>query len=132
VNLHLDVSINYQLNRWLSAMTSQALTDVAEAAARVSNYDQFTGEFLALAGKLLGQGRRRDAAFCLPPGDERKTPTRTRFLRFPFSRPGYDWQARPGSGVFALDIYRCPVRDYLASQGEEESASSGHSARRCR
>ena len=42
------------------------------------------------------------------------------FLRFPFSRPGYDWQARPGAGAFTLDIYRCPVRDYLASQGEEE------------
>ena len=42
------------------------------------------------------------------------------FLRFPFSRPGYDWQARPGDGAFALDIYRCPVRDYLRSQGEEE------------
>lgn len=42
------------------------------------------------------------------------------FLRFPFSRPGYDWQARPEVGAFALDIYRCPVRDYLRSQGEEE------------
>ena len=42
------------------------------------------------------------------------------FLRFPFSRPGYNWQARPEAGAFALDIYRCPVRDYLASQGEEE------------
>jgi len=35
VNLHPDVSINYQLNRWLSAMTPQALTDVAE------HHDQF-------------------------------------------------------------------------------------------
>jgi hypothetical protein len=42
------------------------------------------------------------------------------FLRFPFSRPGYDWQTRPEAGAFALDIYRCPVRDYLRSQGEED------------
>ncbi|HTQ22309.1 alpha/beta fold hydrolase [Mycobacterium sp.] len=87
VNLHPDGSINYQLNRWLSAMTPQALTDVAEVAVGISNYDQFIGEFLALADKLLAQGRRRDAAFCLraadfflPVGDERKTPTQTRFL----------------------------------------------------
>ncbi len=87
VNLHPDVSINYQLNRWLSAMTPQALSDVAEVAARVSTYEEFTGEFLALGDKLLAQGRQRDGAFCLraaeffmPAEDKRKTPTRTRFL----------------------------------------------------
>ena len=42
------------------------------------------------------------------------------FLRYPFGRPGYDWQARPEPGVFALDIYRCPVYDYLKSQGADQ------------
>ena len=42
------------------------------------------------------------------------------FLRFPFSRPGYDWQARSEPGAFVLDVHRCPVRDYLKSQGQEK------------
>ena len=42
------------------------------------------------------------------------------FLRYPFSRPGYDWQARQEPGAFALDIYRCPVYDYLKSQGADQ------------
>jgi hypothetical protein len=42
------------------------------------------------------------------------------FLRYPFSRPGYDWQARPEPDAFALDIYRCPVYDYLKSQGADQ------------
>jgi hypothetical protein len=41
-------------------------------------------------------------------------------LRYPFNRPGYQWQARPQSDRFALDIYRCPVYDYLQSQGADE------------
>jgi hypothetical protein len=41
-------------------------------------------------------------------------------LRYPFSRPGYDWQARLEPGAFALDIYRCPVYDYLKSQGADQ------------
>lgn len=42
------------------------------------------------------------------------------FLRFPFNRPGYDWQSRSKPGSMEIDFYRCPVRDYLASEGEEE------------
>ena len=42
------------------------------------------------------------------------------FLRFPFSRPGYDWKAwTEDSGAYAIDFYRCPMRDYMKSQGEE-------------
>jgi hypothetical protein len=43
------------------------------------------------------------------------------FLRFPFNRPGYEWKAwTERSGAFAIDFYRCPMRDYMRSQGEEE------------
>jgi L-2-amino-thiazoline-4-carboxylic acid hydrolase len=43
------------------------------------------------------------------------------FLRYPFSRPGYDWKAwTEDSGAYAIDFYRCPMRDYMRSQGEEE------------
>lgn len=42
------------------------------------------------------------------------------FLTYPFSRPGYDWKVCPEPDTFAVDIFRCPVRDYFHSQGEEE------------
>ncbi len=42
------------------------------------------------------------------------------FLRFPFNRPGYDWKANSKPDSMEIDFFRCPVRDYLASEGEEE------------
>lgn len=42
------------------------------------------------------------------------------FLRYPFSRPGYDWKVLPEPCTFAVNIYRCPVYDYLKTQGEAE------------
>lgn len=42
------------------------------------------------------------------------------FLRYPFSRPGYDWKILPEKGTFAVDIYRCPVHDYFKAIGKEE------------
>jgi pimeloyl-ACP methyl ester carboxylesterase len=85
--LHDDVSVNFQLNRWLSWMTPQAVTDVAAIAPRIHGYADFTSAFLELGDRLLAEGRRLDAAFCyraveffLMPGDERKAPARQRFL----------------------------------------------------
>lgn len=42
------------------------------------------------------------------------------FLRFPFNSPGYESQVRYEPDSTATDFFRCPVRDYLASEGEEE------------
>lgn len=42
------------------------------------------------------------------------------FLRYPFSRPGYDWKILSQEGPFELDIYRCPVHDYFKRIGKEE------------
>lgn len=39
------------------------------------------------------------------------------FLRFPFNPPGYLFEDRPEPQGRALDMYRCPVADYLASHG---------------
>jgi hypothetical protein len=85
--LYPDVSVNFQLNRWLGWMTPQALPDMAAAAARVRGYTDLTSAFLDLADRLLGEQRRLDAAFCyraaefyLLPGDQRRAPARRRFL----------------------------------------------------
>ena len=40
-------------------------------------------------------------------------------LRYPFSRPDYDWKVHPDPDAFAVDFYRCPVFDYFKTQGEE-------------
>lgn len=85
--LHPDVSVNLELNRWLSWMTPQALPDVAAAAARVRGYADFTAAFLELAERLQAEGRELDAAFAyraadfyLLPGDQRRTAARRHFL----------------------------------------------------
>ena len=43
-------------------------------------------------------------------------------LRYPFSRPDYDWKVQPDPDAFAVDFYRCPVFDYFQTQGEEALA----------
>jgi len=44
------------------------------------------------------------------------------FLRFPFNPPGYLFENRPEPHGRALDIHRCPVADYLVSQGAGDLA----------
>jgi hypothetical protein len=85
--LHPDVSVNFQLNRWLGWMTPQAVPDVAAAAAHARDYADLTSAFLHLADRLLSEERRLDAAFCyraadfyLLPGDQRRVLARRRFL----------------------------------------------------
>jgi len=87
-HLHPDVSLNFQLNRWLAWMTPQALPDVEEVAAAARGYPEWTSGFLALGDRLLAQDRRLDAAFCyraaeffLLPGDERRAPARQQFVK---------------------------------------------------
>jgi len=86
-DLHPDVSMNFQLNRWLSWMTPQALPDVAETAAGVRGYADFTAAFMELAARLQAEGRSLDAAlsyraadFFLLPDDERRPRARSRFV----------------------------------------------------
>jgi pimeloyl-ACP methyl ester carboxylesterase len=85
--LHPNVSVNFQLNRWLAWMTPRAEQDVAEAARGVRDYPGLTTAFLALGDRLLAQGRRLDAAFSyraaeffLLPGDPRRPINRDRFV----------------------------------------------------
>jgi len=85
--LHPNVSVNFQLNRWLNWMTPCAVQDVAAVAAHANDYPALAREFLALGDRLLLQDRVLDAAFSyraaeffLVTGDERKVPTRRRFV----------------------------------------------------
>jgi alpha-beta hydrolase superfamily lysophospholipase len=87
--LHPDVSINFQLNRfynWVGDPTM--LTEMREAAAGVQDYPTFTRIFLDLGEQTIASGQRlkgtaylRMAEFFLSADDARKQPTRQRVLR---------------------------------------------------
>lgn len=47
-NIHPDVSINYQMNRF-SDGSEQMLNEMREVAPRIGNYADYTREFLALS-----------------------------------------------------------------------------------
>jgi ubiquinone biosynthesis protein len=42
------------------------------------------------------------------------------FMRFPFGRPGYRFETVPEPSGRGLDVLRCPVADYLTSQGASD------------
>src|ERR1700678_3903829 len=86
--LHPDISINFQLNRfygWVGDDTM--LTEMRGALAGVNDYPMFTKIILDLGEKTLarhavlkGAYYLRLAEFFLPSGDPRKLPTRQRFV----------------------------------------------------
>jgi pimeloyl-ACP methyl ester carboxylesterase len=90
-DLHPDVSINFQLNRFYGwAGDDSMLTEMREAAVGMSgvdDYPAFTKTFLELGDKALARHETlkgayylRLAEFFLPNGDPRKLPTRQRFV----------------------------------------------------
>jgi pimeloyl-ACP methyl ester carboxylesterase len=90
-DLHPNISINFQLNRFYGwAGDDSMLTEMREAAAGMSgvdDYPTFTKTFLDLGDKavarheiLKGAYYLRLAEFFLPTGDPRKLPTRQRFV----------------------------------------------------
>jgi hypothetical protein len=87
-DLHPDISINFQLNRFYGWVGDESmLTEMREAAASVRECPTFTKTFLDLADKALtrretlkGAYYLRVAEFFLLTGDPRKLPTRQRFV----------------------------------------------------
>ncbi|GAB2538564.1 alpha/beta hydrolase [Nocardia heshunensis] len=87
-DLHPDASVNYQMNRFYSWVGDPTmLSEMRDAAADVHDYPTFAQIFLTLGEKWLTAGESlkgaaylRIAEFFLPTGDDRKLPTRTRFL----------------------------------------------------
>lgn len=55
--LYPDVSVNFQLNRWLAWMTPEALPDVAKVAAEARGYANLTTSFLLLADRVVQERR---------------------------------------------------------------------------
>jgi alpha-beta hydrolase superfamily lysophospholipase len=86
--LHPDVSLNFQMNRFYNWINDESMLDEMRAISpRIHTYDEYTREFIALAEKVLASGQKlkaayylRAAEFFLFPDDPAKLSTRERFL----------------------------------------------------
>jgi alpha-beta hydrolase superfamily lysophospholipase len=84
--LHPDVNINYQLNRFYTG-DQRMLTEMRTVAPRIHTSADLKREFLALAEQALAEGEHLKAAsylrvaeFFMFPDEPAKLPTRERFL----------------------------------------------------
>ena len=87
-DLHPDYGVNFQMNRWINYLGSDALDDMREVAPKLKDYQSYVQAFLALGDKALQQGRKlhaayyyRSAEFFMWSDDPQKMPTRNRFLQ---------------------------------------------------
>jgi alpha-beta hydrolase superfamily lysophospholipase len=87
--LHPDVSINFQMNRFYNWVGDASMLDeMRKASTGVKEYPTFARIFLDLGDKYLAQGQMlkgaaylRLAEFFIIANDERKQPTRQRFIQ---------------------------------------------------
>ena len=112
--LHPDVSLNFQLNRWAAYGGDAWLRDVEPILPRLVGYDMWRDEFVRLGETAEQEGRRyiaglhfRSAEFFMLGSDARKQATRLRLLthlREPFEGT-YTTHAIPFENV-TLTAYR--------------------------
>lgn len=88
-DLHPDVSINFQLNRWVQWLgDASALKDMQTVAPKIKTYTDLRHEFLLLSEQALQQNRPlasayylRTAEFFVWADDPQKHPMRDRFVQ---------------------------------------------------
>ena len=107
--LHPDVSVNYQLNRYYTG-DQRMLAEMRTVAPRIHTYADLKSEFLALAEKALAEGDHlkaayylRDAEFFMFPDEPAKLPTRERFLHL----------VREHYGIKESDVISIPYENGL-------------------
>ncbi|MFZ5354645.1 MAG: alpha/beta fold hydrolase [Bacillota bacterium] len=61
--IHPDSAVNFQLNRWISYLGEDALQEIREIAPRLTDFNNFTKEFIILGNKALLEGRTLHAAY---------------------------------------------------------------------
>ena len=84
--LHPDVSLNYQMNRF-STGEADMIGEMRAVVPRIHDYSDYTREFLALSQQALAHGETlkgayylRSAEFYMFSNDSRKQPARRQFL----------------------------------------------------
>ena len=83
--LHPDVSLNFQLNRWAAYGGPSWLAEVRPMVSTLSTYEVWKDTFVSLGERAAAQGRALDAAlhfrsaeFFMGPANPRKAPLRDR------------------------------------------------------
>lgn len=104
-DLHPDCGVNFQMNRWINYLGSDALKDMREIAPRLSDYPSYIREFITMGDKALKEGRKlhaafyyRSAEFFMWSDNPEKKAMRQKFLRL----------AREVWGLQDSDRYRIP------------------------
>lgn len=85
--LHTDISLNFQLNRWAAFGGPQWLQDVRPILSKLENYEAWRSIFVSLGERAEAEGRIfhaalhfRSAEFFMSADDPRKDPLRRRLL----------------------------------------------------
>ena len=85
--LNEDVSLNFQLNRWLTWVGIEALVDLEIIGKKINTYEQWIDEFLTLADITFEKNKKNKAAyyyraaeFFMTASDHRKKITRNKFV----------------------------------------------------
>jgi alpha-beta hydrolase superfamily lysophospholipase len=107
--LHPNVSLNFQMNRFYGWVGEEKMLDEMRAAgARISDYDDWAREMLKLSDEALAAGRNlaagyysRGAQFFLSPSDPRFKPALQRFME----------NVEAGNGVAPGDRHVVPYKD---------------------
>jgi alpha-beta hydrolase superfamily lysophospholipase len=107
-DLHPVPAVNFQMNRWINYLGDSALEELRAIAPRLTDFDSYRREFLALAEKALAEGRKlhaayyfRSAEFFMWCDDPAKQPTRLKFLDLVLEH----------YGVKASDMHAIPYED---------------------
>ena len=86
-DLHPDVSLNFQLNRWAATGGPEWIADVRPQLGSLRDYDSWRNTFIGLGEAALVQGRIlhaalhfRSAEFFMLASDPRKEPLRKRLI----------------------------------------------------
>ncbi len=88
--LHPDVSLNYQMNRFFGKANAETdmITEMRAVAPRIHNYADYIREFLSLSEQALAHGEilkgasyLRSAEFFMFSDDPRKQPARRQFVQ---------------------------------------------------
>jgi pimeloyl-ACP methyl ester carboxylesterase len=121
-DLHPDVSLNFQLNRWASIGGPEWLADVRPVLPSLTSYDAWINSFVALGETAVSQGRTLHAAlhfrcaeFFMTPSDPRKEPLRKQLLAMLREALGVDASARqevPYGGL-QLPVWHFPAQGAL-------------------
>ena len=126
-DLHPDISINFQLNRFYGWVGDDSmLTEMREAAAGAADYPTFTKTFLDLGDRALARHETLKGAyylrlteFFLSTKDPRKLPMRQRFVDLILNQS----PPRP-TAAFLLNPAGCPP---IASPQRSPRARSSYS-----